>query len=357
MTAHSGFTAASQQATQSTTNDWFSKNKVLHRLARLLADAKPHEYETLAEALEVDVEHVEPLVIALREVGFDVAWPEFGVCQLQTSLVLLDEQRIREHLERDANRLAAIEVHLAIDSTNDHLARLARDGVAVPMACTAELQLKGRGRRGRTWISPPASNLYFSMLWRTAPPEPGTGTTHSQLGGLSLALGIAVAESLHAMGAAGVGLKWPNDLYWKNHKLGGLLVDVLGDPRKSCDVIAGIGVNVAMPQKVAETIDQPWCNLTEILGETPDRNEFAATIARAWLDAFQLFAQNGLPAFSKRWQRFDLCDGRPVVLQTEHASTEGIGRGINADGALLVEQDGVLGAHLAGEVSLRLKSS
>lgn len=238
-------------------------------------------------------------------------------------------------------RIGALDVRDSIDSTQ---AELLRRGRAQPDASVllADQQTAGRGRRGRTWISPPGANLYLSMFRRVS------GGVRAQAG-LSLALGVASAEALHAAGIDAVRLKWPNDLLAHGRKLGGLLVETTGEGDA---VIAGIGVNVAMPLEAASEIDQVWIDLAT-LGVAASRTRLAAAIVDAWMHAFDAFARDGFAAFTHQWNALDAFADAPVRIATAHGDRCGIARGIAANGALRVEIDGVIETFVSGDVSLR----
>lgn len=238
-------------------------------------------------------------------------------------------------------RLGALEVVDSIDSTQ---AELLRRGRAQPDASVllADAQTAGRGRRGRDWISPPGSNLYLSMFRRVS------GGVRAQAG-LSLALGIAAAEAVRGCGAHTVGVKWPNDLVADGRKLGGLLVETLGD---GDGVVAGIGINLHLPDAARAAIDQPWTDLAT-LGVSASRTKVAAAVIDAWFEAFDAFAAAGLAAFATRWSTLDVLRDAPVRLISERGERHGIARGIAPGGALRVEIDGAVEDVFSGDVSLR----
>ena len=121
-----------------------------------------------------------------------------------------------------------------MDSTNAEPMRQAEAGGAPGLVCTAEQQTAGRGRRGRQWVSPFASNLYLSLVW-----EFSQGA--AALEGLSLAVGVAVARALAACDVPAVQLKWPNDVLHDGAKLGGILLEMTGDAAGACQVVVGVG--------------------------------------------------------------------------------------------------------------------
>lgn len=174
---------------------------------------------------------------------------------------------------------------------------------------------------------------------------------------MSLATGIAVARTLRALGVAEVGLKWPNDLLWRERKLGGILLES-GASAGTLHVVAGIGLNVALPRQAALAIDQPWVDLREILGtEGVSRNRLAALLINELMEIFGRFEQGGFAGLAEEWACLDLTVGRRVRLHLPNAAVTGVVRGVDASGALLLESaDGRVNTYLGGEISLRLEA-
>ena len=255
---------------------------------------------------------------------------------------LLDEQAINAQLEQ--GRLAVIPV---IDSTNQYL--LDRmDSLQSGDACVAEYQQAGRGRRGRQWFSPFGANLYLSMYWRL---EQGPAAAM----GLSLVIGIVLAEALQEQGAPGIRVKWPNDIYLDDRKLAGILVELTGKTGDAAQIVIGAGINLAMREPGAEVINQGWINLQEA-DVTVDRNVLSALIINKMRTALAQFEQDGLAPFVERWARLDNFIDRPVKLLIGDREVHGIARGIDQQGGLILEQDGVKKSWVGGEISLRPQS-
>lgn len=318
------------------------------RVVRLLADGALHSGEELALRLGVSRVAVWKAVRRLAEThGMRVHAVRGRGYRLDAPLDLLDTGRIRAGLDPLSRaRIAAVEVHDELDSTNSHLMRAGRAGAASGTLCLAERQSAGRGRRGRTWVSPFGSNLYLSLLWRFVAGPAG-------LAGLGLAAGTAVAAAARAEGLADIGLKWPNDLLWQRRKLGGLLVEVAGEAAGPSLVVVGVGINTRL-DAAGEAIDQPWTDLAQALGPGAcDRNRLAARVAAHLAEALDRYALEGLTPFIEAWQRFDRYRGEPVEVILGDRRVAGIHAGIAADGALRVETPAGLQTFQAGEVSLR----
>ncbi len=320
-----------------------------HHLIRLLADGHFHSGEALAQRFGVSraavwkqVQGLSGLldmeVHAVRGRGYRLARP----------LELLDPETIRSALPAaTCARLSALEVHTSIDSTNSHLMRAAVEGAPSGQVCLAEQQTTGRGRRGRHWVSPFGSNIYLSILWRY-PQAP------MELSGLSLAAGLATVRALAAQGVQGVGLKWPNDVLWQGKKLAGLLLEVSGESGGPSQVVLGLGLNTRLSARQGEAIEQPWVDLASVPGgQGISRNALAAALLEQLLAALAGFHHQGLSPLLDEWNRNDLYRGKRVQLRMGERVVEGIHRGIDGSGALLLDSgDGVHAFH-AGEVSLR----
>jgi BirA family biotin operon repressor/biotin-[acetyl-CoA-carboxylase] ligase len=323
-----------------------------HALLRLLNDGEFHSDEALAAKLAgVGPADVGRLIRRLERQGIQIqASPGQGY-RLAEPLEFLDKTRIEQGLDANAREfVAGLEIHPWLESTNTHLMDRASSGLAGGSICFAERQTSGRGRLGRVWVSPHAANLYMSLLWRFA--EGGEG-----LSCLSLATGVAAARALEKLGVSGVGLKWPNDLLWRRRKLGGILLEFGGSFSGPCHVVAGIGLNVAMPEKAAMSIDQPWVDLRGIGGSaTLSRNRLAAGLVSELVTTFARFEQQGFEAIGSEWRRFDQVAGQRVHLKLPDETVTGVVQGIDRSGALILETaDGVTKSFVAGEISLRFQ--
>lgn len=315
---------------------------------KILSDGGFHSGTRLGGALGVSRTAVWKHLRALGELGLDIyAVPGKGY-RLAQPVELLDARTITSAMDTDARALlGGIEVHPRLDSTNTHLMKQAAAGLASGHACLAEYQEAGRGRRGRNWVSPFGANIYLSILWRfTLDP--------TQLGGLSLAVGVALARALRAAGVDGLGLKWPNDVLWQGRKLAGILLEMSGESFGASSVVVGLGVNCRMPKAAGAHITQAWTDLEEILGRRLSRNTLAASLLSEVLPVLRDYQTQGLAPFLDEWQRHDAMRGKTVNLQLPNQSITGIAAGVDRDGALLLTRDGATQRYLAGEISIRM---
>jgi BirA family biotin operon repressor/biotin-[acetyl-CoA-carboxylase] ligase len=268
--------------------------------------------------------------------------------RLATPLELLDPDMIRRQMPETASALLAeLEVFDRKDSTNSYLMQRLGDDLASGHACFCEWQTAGRGRLGRRWVSPFGSNIYLSIHWRFS-------CGPADLAGLSLAAGLAVARSLERLGVKGVGLKWPNDLLWQQRKLAGLLLEVRGEQGGESQVVVGVGLNTRLGERVGEEIDQPWVDLHGIPGGRElSRNSVAAAALGSLLESLQQFDQNGFEPFMEGWAHYDVHQGKSVSLSVGRRRIVGIHRGVDRNGALLLQTEGGIQAFHGGEISLR----
>ena len=230
-----------------------------------------------------------------------------------------------------------VEVLPELDSTNTELMRRARAGRTEPVLLVAECQTAGRGRLGRGWASAPGDSLTFSLGLQLAPAD---------WSGLSLAVGVALAEALHPQ----VGLKWPNDLWVGSRKLGGILIETASanaDARAPRYAVIGVGINVRVPAPGSYSTPPAW--LDELL---PKVGAGAALlrIARPLVEAVQAFETFGYAPFRARFDARDVLRDRAVVLSD---GTTGSAHGTTETGGLLVHTAAGMTAVTSAEVSVR----
>jgi BirA family biotin operon repressor/biotin-[acetyl-CoA-carboxylase] ligase len=314
-------------------------NTVPLTLISILADGEFHSGEQLGERLGMSRAAINKHIQTLRDWGVDVFTVPGKGYSLPEPIQLLDENVIRSQLKQ-----GKVTVLPVIDSTNQYLLDRINE-LNSGDSCVAEYQQAGRGRRGRKWFSPFGANLYLSMFWRL---EQGPAAAI----GLSLVIGIVIAEVLHSLGADKVRVKWPNDLYLNDRKLAGILVEMTGKTGDAAQIVIGAGLNMVMRNVQADVVNQGWITLQEA-GVTIDRNILAVRLIKELRQSLTLFEQEGLSPFLGRWEKLDNFIHRPVKLIIGDKEIFGTSRGIDAQGALLLEQEGILKPWVGGEISLR----
>ena len=208
-----------------------------------------------------------------------------------------------------------------------------------PVLLAAEEQSAGRGRRGRRWRSARGAGATFSILRRMR-------CTPRLLGGLSLAVGVATARALRALGAGDVALKWPNDLLagggrdgvnQAGAKLGGILIETRMQEREIAAVV-GIGINCRPVRRLGAQLRRRLAALDELVQPAPARNTVIAAVAREVLAALESYETAGLPAFAGDWRALHAHEGRRLRVRLADGSTvNGIAAGLAPDGALRLQ--------------------
>lgn len=231
----------------------------------------------------------------------------------------------------------AVEVLPEIDSTNSELMRRARTGDMAPVLLVAERQTAGRGRLGRGWQSDSAASLTFSL---------GLPLVPADWSGLSLVVGVCLAESLHPA----IRLKWPNDLWLDDRKLGGILIETagFGEPGGAQRyAVVGVGINIG--SRAPQGLSTPPAWLQEVL---PDEQPGDALlrIAMPLVQALQAFQAYGFAPFQARFSARDALRDRAVALSDGSAGTA---HGVSDSGALLVHTSRGMNTVTSSEVSVR----
>jgi BirA family transcriptional regulator, biotin operon repressor / biotin---[acetyl-CoA-carboxylase] ligase len=323
-------------------------------LLKLLASGEFCSGQVLADALGVSRTAVwKQLNKVSEELGLNIESVKGKGYRIPGGVDLLEGSAVKSAMSTEAATLmSALEVLTVIDSTNSEALRHAENGAGAGYVCTAEQQTAGRGRRGRQWVSPFASNLYISVLWQY---EQGAAV----LEGLSLAVGVAVSRALADCGVTDTQLKWPNDILHDGAKLGGILLEMTGDAAGSCQVVVGIGLNVAMQPESAAAIDQAWTDLSALQANSDDkttRSELLARVLNHLLPLLASFEQTGFAPWQQSFVEMDALLDQPVVLDSGARKLAGVSRGVDDRGALQLETTTGVQSIYGGEVSLRAAS-
>ena len=265
--------------------------------------------------------------------------------KLERPLLLLDEAFLqRSHDELGWN----CHVLTTIDSTNAEAFRELNRSEHRPQLYMAEQQTAGRGRRGRFWSSPFGLNIYYTLMLPFVAGIQG-------LSGLSLTVGLAVADLLEDIGVAEVSLKWPNDVHVQGEKVAGILLEMRGDPADICYVAIGVGLNVNM----LDSFDQlscEWTSLARLNGREFDRNTLICALSRKLHSYLARHASSGFSSLREYWESYSSWTGREVLLQCGEDVFAGVMLGLGDDGSLRLSTPEGERAFTGGEVSLRLLS-
>ena len=255
----------------------------------------------------------------------------------------LDKEKILSKLSNELKSKVVLEVFDTISSTNDYLLRKEKNKDKDIKICIAEEQTKGRGRRGKSWISPKFKNIYFSL---------NSYLKKEDLSGLSIAVALSVSEVLNKINVMSL-IKWPNDLLVGNKKICGILIETakVGELTK---VVIGIGINVNMEH--SELIDQEWTSIKLEKKQSVDRNSIITEMINQLCITLNKFEQEEFDYFINKFTSLDLLKGKQFTLKDKPNETF-IGKGIDNKGLLIAQnlKDQRIVKFSSGEVSLKLK--
>ena len=312
-----------------------------------LADGRFHSGSEIGSAAGVSRAAVWKQLQKLIDIGLDVECVKGKGYRLDGGFESLDKEIIQSGLSvGSASLISEIDLYAEVESTNLQAMKRILEGEAKGYLCLSEHQSSGKGRRGRRWVSPFGHNVYLSLVW-----EFDGGT--SQLEGLSLAVGVIIAEVLCASGLQDITLKWPNDILLSGRKLGGVLLELSGDPAGVCQVVIGMGINVRMKEDVG--IDQPWASMTEQLADV-SRNALISDMLNRMISMLEVYEEVGFSAYKELWESFDAYRGREVDILSGSSSVKGVACGVYDNGALRLLVNGEERPVYGGEVSLRVQN-
>ena len=254
---------------------------------------------------------------------------------MQIKPMLLDIAQIEASLSR-----GKISYFETIDSTNNYLLA---NGECRDI-CISEMQNAGRGRRGNHWVSPPSGNIYFSQCWCF-------DSISEYWSLLGLITGIAIAAALEDIGLTGHGVKWPNDIFWQDQKLGGILLETLNQSGK---IVIGIGLNVNMPSTVNSQIDQPFISLSKAMQGKPfSREELVIALINRLQQQLIHFTHFDYECFIESWKKWDILLGKAVSFYHQGALIAGTVVEINKQGLLgILTADGKVSFFSSADIRL-----
>ena len=320
-------------------------------LLALLADGRVHSGASLARELEASLSAVRQGILRLRSLGIDVkSQARRGYC-LPQPIELLDALLIRAALEQDGQlKLRNLEVLFEVDSTNTRLLEAAPPPAGQADVCIAELQHAGRGRHGRRWIAPFGGSIALSLGWSFRDASRANPS-------LSLAVGVAICRALKRAGARGISLKWPNDVWFSDRKVGGVLLELKTVESGAAHVVIGIGLNVSLSAAARREIEETGVRAAAVADactQIGSRNWMTGTLLDELLRMLDHFEREGFAPFRDAWMALDALGGRPARILAGNSAISGTARGVDDDGALLLESGGRIQRFVSGEVSLAL---
>jgi BirA family biotin operon repressor/biotin-[acetyl-CoA-carboxylase] ligase len=315
--------------------------------------ADPFESRATSELAPILTRLVAGVDVPVQEWPLDLPGPENfglltrdGILRLPENIHLLDSGLIHSALSRSSGAwLRRLQIYSVIGSTNAVLMEMASHTGVNGQVRLAELQVQGRGRRGREWHSPFGANLALSMGF-------SAGRDAADLGGLSLVVGLALLDALERQGISGLALKWPNDLLLEGAKLGGILIEVFNSAR-GIELVIGVGLNIRLPTAIRETLDQAVADI-EGTGIGADRNLLAAAIISSVYEFVSEFQQHGFSPFREVFNTRHYFHRAECQILQGSVAESGWVDGVTDQGALLLRSAaGAVRIYHGGEVSLR----
>lgn len=321
----------------------------LRPLLAELSDGAYHSGARLGEALGISRAAIWKQIERLRSMGIEVHSITGKGYRLPNALNLLSKTEVLDGLGAVAPHWSdRLLVLFSTESTNTEVMKCSLNS-SDSWVVVAEHQTHGRGRRGRTWVSPLGANIYFSMAVSF---DLGV----SAMEGLSLVIGLALVKTLDELGCDRAGLKWPNDLQVDGKKIAGILLEISGDVGGPCEVIIGVGLNINMPNAFAEEIAQPYTDLRTELGALPNRNHVVAQMIIHIDQALSKFRHDGFEPFRLEWESRDVYKGRLVELTAGKRKVRGRVAGLTATGGLRLETEAGEQIMTGGEILPSLRA-
>jgi BirA family transcriptional regulator, biotin operon repressor / biotin---[acetyl-CoA-carboxylase] ligase len=319
------------------------------RLIGLLADGEFHSGEHLARSLGVSRTAVWKHLQGFGELGLELHKVQKRGYRLARPIDLLDAATIRRLVSPDQRRkLRSLDVLSQTDSTNSRLLAVSDLPAGRADVCVAEFQSAGRGRRGRDWIAPFGGAICLSLGW-LFPESP------RQLSALSLAVGVAVLRALERFDARDIGLKWPNDVLVAGRKVGGVLCELRAEAGGPAYVVIGVGLNVRLGALARRAIAATGVQAADLDDAhiSVKRDAVVAALIDELIAAVEAFQREGLLPFIQAWRDADALHGAETQVVIGEALHRGIARGIDADGALMLETPAGVLRFVSGEVTVR----
>lgn len=314
------------------------------QLLYLMADGQFHSGEELGSRLKISRSAVWKLVHSLKKYGLDVYSVKSKGYRLSEGFELLDKEKLIASISPEIIKLGiTFRLFNEITSTNQYLLDRSIEEDISGVIVLSEYQSEGRGRRGSHWLSPFGAGLNLSIGWQFENPL-------DSLALLSMTAAVAVIHTLKKLDIPEAGVKWPNDIYCRDRKLGGILIEMRGESAGPCTVVIGIGINVALPASIIRSADQAWVDIATLKSPVPSKNYLAATLISELVHFLEDYNQETVNEILNEWRRHDCFKDKIVTLTLPNQSVRGCVLGIDDNGALMLSIDNNIQKFTAGEI-------
>lgn len=320
------------------------QNDNLVKIVDLLSADKHVSGNSIAQELGVSRAAVWKAIKKLLSYSVPISTYKDGY-KLDCQITLLNHTKILKQIKDGYN--VNLELFESIESTNKYLLENSNLDLRKTNICLAEFQSLGKGRIGKNWIAPFGQNICLSVCTLL-------NTDLSKLGGLSLAISLAIAETLQQVTHNNdIKVKWPNDVMYKKKKISGILIQAISEQNEVCKVVIGVGINVNLDpnSSIFKDVNQKRTSLKEITNQSLNRNDLTVKIINNILEYIKVFTKEGFEYFLKQWQENDLFFNQTAELLHNSQIIKGIGKGVNKNGQLLFEIQGKVKTFSCGETS------
>jgi BirA family biotin operon repressor/biotin-[acetyl-CoA-carboxylase] ligase len=286
--------------------------------------------EAISDVLGISRNAVHKHVKSLRKRGYRIVGVSRRGYRLEDEPARLSLGHVTQRTENSMFG-HSFRYHDEIESTNLEAKALALKGAPEGTVVVAEVQSAGRGRLGRRWTSPAGKGLLFSVILR--PPLP-----MSQAHMLTIVAAVAAAEAIEQHLQARVSIKWPNDLFIGDRKVGGILMEISGEADEVDWVVLGMGLNVNTEfSELPVALRRTATSLKMAGGELVDRSDVLATLLLSLETQYKAAVSGGFEAALTAFRERDYLLARTISVETRQGPVIGAAAGIDDQGALLVE--------------------
>lgn len=298
-----------------------------YKIGTLLSSSQFRTGTELGCELSISRSAVWKIIKKLRQYGVNITSDKKLGYKLVQELCLIDQAKIQKAIFFGNVQVDVLE---SVNSTNEYL-KMVDSSKFSNYVCLAEHQSSGKGRLQRSWHSPFSQNIYCSM-------------THvfkkdiSALAGLSMVVSLSILKTLlHFIGPSqDLKIKWPNDVYFEDRKISGVIVETIGESHGGCKAIIGIGINVNMMEGPNNS---NWTSLKKIATKDFDRNEICILLINNLISDIKEFETHGFARSIEKWNQHDYLSGKVISIKNYDQIVTGVYKGISSTGHLLLQTE------------------